>query len=277
MFSRRNIIIGILIFLILFTWFLWKSTHPANLKITIAPSVAKVTVDGEKNIKTGSYRLSLGTHKLRATMDGFATVTRSFTISTRGVTTVLLVLNPNSQAGYDYLNSHPQEETLREQLGGQSFKSNSQNITSANPLIKSLPHIASNSSYRIDYGLGANNTTSKVPIYITAVDTTAAQAAENWITSKGYNTNSLDIKVIIEPMLSHLPYKTTDFSLAADFTNGSNGEPKLAIDATIHLSGADEGDPTAATAQYKQEVLNYISSCGVDPANYTINYTTQNG
>jgi len=74
-------------------------------------------------------------------------------------------------------------------------------------------------------------------------------------------------------MLSHLPYRTTDFSLTADFVSGQNNQPKLTIDAKILLSQADMSSQDQAVALYKQEVLNYINSLGLNPSNYTINYS----
>lgn len=243
-----------------------------NLQVNVAPSPAHVVLDGQKTISTGNYHISIGSHTLRATMDGFAPLTRTFTTSSK-LTTIYLVLQPNSTTGYAYFKAHPDEERRWEGMSTQNFSTINQQIVNNNPIIKILPHTASDNSYRIDYGATKN---SKTQIYITAISDTAVETAKNWIASKGYNPSVLRLQSSIEPMLNHLPYKTTDYTLVADFTSGINGEPKLTVDATLRIAAADAGNTTVIN-QYKQEVASYISSFGLSPANYTINYTVQNG
>lgn len=76
-----------------------------------------------------------------------------------------------------------------------------------------------------------------------------------------------------DPILGHLPYSTLDFNLDAVITKNAAGKEVVEIDATLLPSAADLSNEAAAIAQYKQEVVNYIKSLGVDPNNYTINYT----
>lgn len=75
------------------------------------------------------------------------------------------------------------------------------------------------------------------------------------------------------PLLAHLPYSTLDYSLEAVFNQDENqrlGQPE--IQAKLFLSHADMSEPRAATARYKQEVIDYITSLGLNPSDYKINY-----
>jgi hypothetical protein len=78
---------------------------------------------------------------------------------------------------------------------------------------------------------------------------------------------------INNPITAHLPYTTAGYSLSSDIVSGPNGMAELVLNATITLSQVDMTDETAAIAGYKQDIVNYIESLGLNPANYTINYT----
>lgn len=83
----------------------------------------------------------------------------------------------------------------------------------------------------------------------------------------GYNSS--------DPILSHLPYNTTSFNLTQDTTKPQGSSTGVPLFAVIKLAGADMGNPDAAIAQYKQQIADYISSLGLNPANYPITYTIQ--
>jgi hypothetical protein len=78
-----------------------------------------------------------------------------------------------------------------------------------------------------------------------------------------------------DPIVSHLPYGTLDFNLTASPTY-SNGKTSLVLNAQLLIPYGYLSDPTAEQAlvnQYKQEVVQYITSLGLNPNNYNIQYT----
>lgn len=79
--------------------------------------------------------------------------------------------------------------------------------------------------------------------------------------------------VAADPIISHLPYGTVDFSLTAQTPDTNQDQSKLVLNAQLILSHADMSNEDAAIAQYKQEVINYIVSLGLNPNNYNIQYT----
>lgn len=80
-----------------------------------------------------------------------------------------------------------------------------------------------------------------------------------------------------DPILSHLPYQSLDFSLAASFPTGKNNLPSLVLIANIFVPMADTGLLQQETInQYQQEVVSYIASLGLNPKSYTIDYVIKN-
>lgn len=78
-----------------------------------------------------------------------------------------------------------------------------------------------------------------------------------------------------DPILAHLPYGTPDFQLVAKVIDDAKKVPSLVIEASLLPSAADaRTNEAAALNQYKQEVIDYIKSIGLDPGNYNIQYQT---
>jgi hypothetical protein len=78
-----------------------------------------------------------------------------------------------------------------------------------------------------------------------------------------------------DPILGHLPYGGLTFSLSGTQTM-QNGKTVVILNARLLLTAADVNSgpdaEQAAINQYKQDVINYIQSLGINPNNYTINY-----
>lgn len=158
-----------------------------NLKITVAPSVAKITLDGKQRLSGGTTYVAPGGHQLVASLAGFSNDSSSFTIKSGRSTAINLVLNPSSQTGYSYLQSNPGQEQLREQLGGQKFDASINLQQQLFPIIKLLPY--QGLGYAINYGQAPNapNTPSKIALYVSFTNSEGQARAINWIKFNGYN------------------------------------------------------------------------------------------
>ncbi len=77
-----------------------------------------------------------------------------------------------------------------------------------------------------------------------------------------------------DPLLSHLPYSSLNFNLTGVIRADASGKAVVEVDAELLPSAADvkSGNESQVIEQYKQEVLAYIRSVGLDPANYPIVY-----
>ena len=79
-----------------------------------------------------------------------------------------------------------------------------------------------------------------------------------------------------DPIIKDLPHATLNYTLTAHIIKEVNNQSKLVLEAQIQLSQADNGNQAAAVANYKQQIISYIQSLGLDPNNYTIDYTVSN-
>lgn len=77
----------------------------------------------------------------------------------------------------------------------------------------------------------------------------------------------------VDPIRAALPYNTINFSLRTDPQAKGENVSRITLYATLNLSMADLPAQDAAVAKYKQEVADYITSQGLNPANYDIQYT----
>lgn len=78
-----------------------------------------------------------------------------------------------------------------------------------------------------------------------------------------------------DPILVHLPYGTLNYNLTPVYAT-VNGHATLEINAQLLLSYADLSSPQskqAAITLYESEINQYISSFGLNPSNYIINYS----
>lgn len=77
-----------------------------------------------------------------------------------------------------------------------------------------------------------------------------------------------------DPIFNYVPHSTLDYNLTAVVSNDSQGQSTVGLQAQLLLSAADvNSGQDAAVATYKQEVLDYLKSVGLNPDKYTITYT----
>jgi hypothetical protein len=186
--NRRNVLIIVAILAILMAGILPTILiHHANTTLNVAPSDAAVMIDGKVFAGNKLY-LRPGSHQIVAHLNGFADGRESFNV-TGSMTTVTVLLNPNSDIGYSYLAKHPDQELI----GGQNFKIASQNASNSTTLTKLLPYLGAGLEFRVDYGTPSQGSNSKVGIYITGATKKAQQDAVSWIQGQGYDITKLDI------------------------------------------------------------------------------------
>lgn len=80
-----------------------------------------------------------------------------------------------------------------------------------------------------------------------------------------------------DPIVQHLPHGTLDYTLSAFISSGSDTDvpgDRLKLQAKIVLSNADiRSGRDAAIARIKNDIAAWITSVGLDPASYNIEYT----
>lgn len=78
------------------------------------------------------------------------------------------------------------------------------------------------------------------------------------------------------PITTHLPYDTPNFNLGYGYVT-VNGQQNLVLTAQLLIPQAFANNPQATESQDKQDINSYISSLGLNPANYTIQYSESQG
>ena len=81
-----------------------------------------------------------------------------------------------------------------------------------------------------------------------------------------------------DPILQHLPYYSVNFDINASFPTGNNNLPSLVLNAKLFIPAAYTGSlEQQMISQDQQAVRQYINSLGLNPDNYTINYSIVSG
>jgi hypothetical protein len=273
--NRRLLItLGVIagtILIILAAWQLYMSqVYGAKLTVEAAPGAATITLNGRR-VKAGTYAVRPGEMKVEASYGGFESKTVMVTAKKGKTTYAGMVLSPNTDATAKWYQENTNDGTLAEKINGRLYDQGGTDALTATPLIRLLPHIIADKTWRVDYGAGGD--TDKSIIYVTSANASSKQAALNWVqTAAGKDFSTLSIIHLTNPLLPVLPHATLSWTLDnAGFTTDTN-TPFLTLKAQILLTNADLADKQNAINRYKQQVVNYIRAHGADPANYNIEY-----
>lgn len=156
--NRKQIVILVTALIaVLFIWNLALFLSRQGLdKVVVKaiPSDATITLDN-RSVSAGTIYVSPGNHILTASRQYFSPVTKKFDSKKQQNNTVYLLLDPQSQAGIDWLNRHPEEQRLRETILADQLAQQQQNLRQKFPVLDKLP--VDNSHFRIDYALADNN------------------------------------------------------------------------------------------------------------------------
>jgi hypothetical protein len=82
-------------------------------------------------------------------------------------------------------------------------------------------------------------------------------------------TNS-NIKNDRNPILDYLPYSTFNYTITANINNDNKID--LNVDIILYSSDTRDGNRDISINKYMAEVVDWIKSKNLDPANYNINY-----
>lgn len=172
-----------------------SSNSNPNVFIEIAPTDSSVFIDGKK-VSGVKFNVKSGKHLIKAAFKGFGDNQQVFSVTGSEKTKLIVLLNPNSPDGAEYLRKYPDQQYKREALGGKLSAAVSKNIADATPITSSLPFI--DLLFRIDYGPSLKYPKDNLAstIYITYYSPEAIVAAQNWIRFKGYDPNQLEIKYV---------------------------------------------------------------------------------
>lgn len=193
--KNKLAIVGIFFALIIVVLLAFTAFKPEpNLILQIAPTKAKIVING-KEIKGDKVNLAPGGYKLAASFEGFRTETQNFTIKEGETTELIVLLNPNSEIGKQYLRDNPDEQFKRESLGGIISKKLSSELTEKNPILESLPFV--DRLFRVDYGASEDTSDpTAIAIYVTYYSELGKQEADEWLKFKGVDLTQEELLYI---------------------------------------------------------------------------------
>jgi len=189
---NKNILLGVIAaaVVILVVVIALSSHKSSNISLIVSPAAATAKLDGERTVQPGEFYVTPGKHTIDASFNGFSQTHVSFTAGSSGIQKVYVILQPSSQAGYDYLTNHPGDQKTREGYGGQHFSAQANDLATNNPIIKYLPFIGPGSAaFKIDYSFPKNGS-NKVTVIVTYYTDAGKTYALNWLHGKGYDTSS---------------------------------------------------------------------------------------
>lgn len=190
------IVYTLVIVVVIGIFFLLFARKSPNVNLVASPSAATILLDGNKRLQPGKVYISPGKHRLVASFNGFATRTIVFSSST-GLTEVDVILEPNSQVGYDWLNTHPDDVGVRQNIGGRNYNNSAQTLLREFPIVANLPTYGPGSEYEISYGSVTNTSgSSKLEIDIIYYTQAGKQAGLQWLQSQPYGMNKFNVKYI---------------------------------------------------------------------------------
>jgi len=186
----------LIVILIGFVFYLGLQAKDKTATIEIqsaVPTDPTVAVDGQKVSSNSKNSVKPGQHTVVAKRNGFADSTQQVSVNGGETKTIRLLMDPNSDVGYQWLRDHPDAAVEWEGKIGQQFDQNSKNTTDKNPLIAYLPEV--HPTWRIDYGTSQAHPNDPTAVAITILygNDQAKQEALDWITSKGFDPNNYEI------------------------------------------------------------------------------------
>lgn len=188
---------ALIVILIGFVFYLGLQAKDKTATIEIqsaVPTDPTVAIDGQKVSSNSKNSVKPGQHTVVAKRNGFADSSQQVSVNSGETKTVRLLMDPNSDVGYQWLRDHPDAAVEWEGKVGQQFDQNSAKTTDKNPLTSYLPEV--HATWRIDYGKSQAypNDPSAVAIIITygGADIDKENAIQ-WIKDQGFDPNNYEI------------------------------------------------------------------------------------
>lgn len=196
--TRRRLVIVIFIFILVSTaaigiyTLMGRGWGGSFITIEVAPTGADLKLDG-RGTRAGKHQVRSGTHKISASKIGFAIQTKYVEVRDGESRYLGIVLIPNTKETEEWYKRNESDGRLAEQINGGISDQVSSDINAKYPLIKELPFM--DLEFRIDYGVSKQHKDDPTAIafYIRHYTELAKKEALNWMKSKGYNPEKLEI------------------------------------------------------------------------------------
>jgi hypothetical protein len=166
----------------------------AEINIEVAPSAAKVKIDGH-SAKNGINKVVSGEHIITASYEGFADQSKKIlAIESQQVYAGFVLLSNNSSTSTWY-DDHPKDKEKSGAITSRQFDSISKQSADSSPLLSSLPYV--DLTFRIDYGTPLKSADkSKPALFIKGLEPKYRQLALDWIREQGADPSDYEINFV---------------------------------------------------------------------------------
>lgn len=192
--NRKKIILLIstitLILFVLLVCLYLSNIGKTSVNISVAPIDSKLLLDQKTSIKSGENIITLGTHTIQVSRDGFSRKTVRFVVENGNTNIVPIALIPNTSAGNTYLVNHSSDFIKIGDLQIPQTDAVNQELKNQYPLITKLP-MEKSRHYIITYEY-PNDTTGLV-IYISTASPADKRSALSAIYEAGYDPSDYEI------------------------------------------------------------------------------------
>ena len=182
-----------------------NAKYSATLDILVAPSMAKVKVNG-KEYKNGTYRMEPGELTAEIAMEGFESKTIPVNLVAGNTTKLYTYLLP-VDGSYEWYLEHPEEQMLLNTIGDARAAEEGRVYAAANPIVEVLPIVVAKydaewnyTEYRVD---GGDFDGCEREFCLRITDTTGGnyEAALDSIREKGFKPEDYEIIYQYKPIV----------------------------------------------------------------------------
>lgn len=194
--NRRLMIGGVAVVVALVViggFLLFRGAPESKLTVTSIPNDLTLTLDGKQVAANGEIEVKAGEHTLMGERKGFQSHSVTFKAQDGDPLSAKMYLYANSDEGREWTKNNPAQESEAEAEAGRKFDEMQQRIEQKYPIIKVLPYLGPGfkATYTQSKSDPKNPEALSIKIKIRGADSKAK--ALEWITSNGWDPNTLDI------------------------------------------------------------------------------------
>ena len=201
--NKKKIIIGVALVLVLIIgaviyYAVWNGIYSATMNIMVAPSIAKVKVDGREHGVMEEFRVKPGEYTAEISAEGF--VTKSVTVTaTAGETANIFEYLEPVEGNENWYAEHGEDGAMIGDIMYLQFGEANEKLAEKNPIMRVLPmkveYYTANYARYIRYDLNyEGGEDEKITIFINDFSGGNEELAKERLNSLGYDLSEYEIK-----------------------------------------------------------------------------------
>ena len=173
--KKKVLIVGLIVLILIIGISIYgivrNMLYSATVSITVAPSVAKVYIDGKEYGSIGEYKLKPGEYEVEAVADGFQKKAGHLVAVANETVNISMYLEPTAENSDWYL-EHPEDALTMGDIKADEAAKVIEQLAEKHPILKQLPievdyfsdDYSKRTRYTISYLLAEDNTSFTITI-----------------------------------------------------------------------------------------------------------------